>query len=101
MKWDQLLALVAEEPVFSSGLLLSGEVAEPQVRLQLSRWVKAGRLVQLRRGLYCLAPPWQKVAPHPFLRLQDPFRKRPGRRRRERGKAVSYQQVTGQKPPGA
>jgi len=67
MNWDQLLALVAQEPVFSSGLLLSGEVADHQVRLQLSRWVKAGRLVQLRRGLYCLAPPWQKVEPHPFL----------------------------------
>ena len=37
------------------------------IRLQLSRWVKAGRLLQLRRGLYALAPAWRKVEPHPFL----------------------------------
>ena len=67
MQWDDLLALVGREPVFSSAFLLAGEVTPGQVRLQLSRWVKAGRLVQLRRGLYALAPAWRKVEPHPFL----------------------------------
>ena len=67
MKWEALLALVAGEPVFSSALLLAGEVSTAQVRLQLSRWVKAGRLLQLRRGFYALAPTWRKVEPHPFL----------------------------------
>jgi predicted transcriptional regulator of viral defense system len=67
MKWKSLLALVADEAVFSSGLLLSGTESLRQVRLQLSRWVKAGRLLQLRRGLYALAPPWRNVEPHPFL----------------------------------
>jgi len=67
MNFEALVALVADEPVFSSSLLLSG-MADPQrLRLQLSRWVKAGRLHQLRRGLYALAPPWRKVEPHPFL----------------------------------
>jgi predicted transcriptional regulator of viral defense system len=37
------------------------------VRRQISRWVKVGRLHQLRRGLYALAPPYQKIVPHPFL----------------------------------
>ncbi len=37
------------------------------VRRQLSRWVAAGRLYRLRRGLYALAPPYRKVRPHPFL----------------------------------
>ena len=67
MKWQSLLELVADEPVFSSALLLSGNVSAQQVRLQLSRWVKDGRLIQLRRGLYTLAPVWRKVEPHPFL----------------------------------
>ena len=67
MEWETLLRIVGDEPVFSSGLLLSGDSSERQVRLQLTRWVKAGRLFQLRRGLYALAPPWRKVAPHPFL----------------------------------
>jgi len=67
MKWSELVALVADEPVFASSLLRSGSDNVGAVRLQLSRWVKAGRLYQLRRGLYALAPPWRKIEPHPFL----------------------------------
>lgn len=67
MKWESLLEIIGDEAVFPSALLLSGKVSAAQVRLQLSRWVKAGRLIQLRRGLYALAPAWRKVEPHPFL----------------------------------
>jgi hypothetical protein len=62
-----LLRIVADEPVFASGLLLAGDVSAAEVRLQLARWVRSGRLIQLRRGLYTLSEPWRKVAPHPFL----------------------------------
>lgn len=67
MKWESLLALVGREPVFSSALLLAGKVSAHQVRLQLCRWVKAGRLLRLRRGLYALAPAWRRAEPHPFV----------------------------------
>lgn len=67
MNFSELLSLVVAEPIFSSSLLLSGKMDERQVRLQLSRWVKSGRLVQIRRGLYTLGIPWRKVEPHPFL----------------------------------
>ena len=67
MKFQDLVAIVADEPVFDTGLLLAGPVAPAQVRRQLSRWVRAGRVLQLRRGLYALAPPWRKRVPHPFL----------------------------------
>ena len=67
MKWESLLNLVAAEPVFPSGLLLAGGESAARVRLQLSRWQKTGRLLQLRRGLYALAPPWRRGEPHPFL----------------------------------
>ncbi len=67
MKWETLLTLVADEAIFSSALLLSGNESVRQVRLQLSRWVKAGRLLQLRRGGYALGPTFRKVEPHPFL----------------------------------
>lgn len=67
MKWEALLAIVGNEAVFSSSLLLAGKVSVAQVRLQLSRWVQTGRLLQLRRGVYALAPAWRKVEPHPFL----------------------------------
>lgn len=67
MKFEELLGLVGEEPLFETGLLLAGNVDPAGVRRQLSRWVGSGRLLQLRRGLYALAPPFQKVRPHPFL----------------------------------
>lgn len=67
MEFSHLLEIVGDEPVFETGLLLAGEVDPANVRRQLSRWVKTGRLYQLRRGLYALAPPFQKVKPHPFL----------------------------------
>ncbi len=67
MEFERLLELIGDEPVFETALLLAGQVNPDIVRLQLSRWTKGGRLYQLRRGLYALAPPYQKVKPHPFL----------------------------------
>ena len=67
MKFAELLTIVGNEPVFTSALLLAGRTPEADVRLQMSRWVTAGKLLQLRRGLYALAPAWRKVEPHPFL----------------------------------
>ena len=67
MEFSQLLQIVADEPVFETGLLLAGQAQANDVRRQLSRWTAAGRLYQLRRGLYTLAPPFQKIKPHPFV----------------------------------
>jgi hypothetical protein len=67
MEFAQLLEIIRDEPVFESGLLLSGDVNPREIRRQLSRWRQSGKIYQLRRGLYCLAPPFQKVNPHPFL----------------------------------
>jgi predicted transcriptional regulator of viral defense system len=67
MEYRKLLQIVGDEPVFETGLLLAGPVSPADVRRQLSRWTASGRLFQLRRGLYVLAPPYQKVRPHPFL----------------------------------
>ena len=67
MEFTHLIEIVGNEPVFETGLLLAGSVDPADVRRQLSRWTKAGRIYQLRRGLYALAPPFQKVKPHPFL----------------------------------
>jgi len=67
MKFADLLAIVGREPVFETGLLLAGDAALEDVHRQLSRWTSGGRIVQLRRGVYTLAPPYQPVEPHPFL----------------------------------
>lgn len=67
MEFTHLVEIVGEEPVFETGLLLAGDVNPHDVHRQLSRWTRAGWLYQLRRGLYALAPPFQKVKPHPFV----------------------------------
>ena len=67
MQFASLLAAVGDEPLFETGFLLAGDVDPADVRRQLSRWVASGQIVQLRRGLYALAPPHRKTEPHPFL----------------------------------
>jgi predicted transcriptional regulator of viral defense system len=67
MEFQELLRIVGDEPLFETGLLLAGDVNPDNVRRQLFRWTAAGKLYQLRRGLYALAPPYQKKRPHPFL----------------------------------
>jgi predicted transcriptional regulator of viral defense system len=75
MEFEKLLKIVGDEPVFESSFLLAGDVRPEYIRLQLDRWIKAGKIHQLRRGIYLLAAPYQKKKPHPFLvanRLQKP-----------------------------
>ena len=67
MEFERLLELVGDEPVFETALLLAGNVNPDSVRLQLTRWTNSGRVYQLRRSLYAVAPPYQKVKPNPFL----------------------------------
>jgi predicted transcriptional regulator of viral defense system len=67
MEFYDLLEIVQEEPVFDTGLLLTGNADPREIHRQLSRWKQSGKIYQLRRGLYSLAPPYQKVHPHPFL----------------------------------
>ena len=67
MKFENLVEWVGAEPVFETGLLLAGNIDPMEVRKQLSRWTAGGKIYQLRRGLYALAAPYQKVKTHPFL----------------------------------
>ncbi len=74
MKLESLIKIVADEPVFSSSLLMAGEQSRANIQLQLARWGKAGKIIQIRRGLYVLASPYRKVQAHPFL-LANSIRK--------------------------
>ena len=67
MKFNELLNLVDSEPLFETGLLLAGQKNPGYIRRQLSGWVRAGKLYQLRRGLYAVAPPFRQRTPHPFV----------------------------------
>ena len=67
MRWEELLKIVGEEPVFHSSVLAASGVNPIDLGRQLSRWVKSGKLIQLRRRLYVLSKQYQKTNPHPFL----------------------------------
>lgn len=67
MKYDELLEVVGTEPLFETGLLMAGAADPPALQRQLSRWVRAGRLVKLRRGLYAVASPHRTTTPDPFV----------------------------------
>jgi len=80
---NELAELVQDEPVFTSSLLKVARIKTSQIELQLVRWVKSGRLLKLRRGLYVLGKPYRKIEPHPFLIAN----------RLQRGSYVSFQSV--------
>jgi len=67
MKFKSLLALVPVFGLFRTGDILAGEGNPAAVRRQLDRWVKSGKIIQLRREVYQLAPPYLQSPPHPFL----------------------------------
>lgn len=67
MKWSDLLTILGREPVFAAPLLRAGDVSRKQLSVQLSRWVRSGRLLQLRRGVYAIARPYRQTEPHAFL----------------------------------
>ena len=54
-------------PVFESGHLYAGADNPQQAQRQLTDWVRAGKVIQLRRGLYTLAQPHQSEHPHSYV----------------------------------
>ena len=67
MNFRELVEIVGALPVFETGLLVAGSEDAEGIRGQLARWTRSGRVLQLRRGRYTLAPPWRQCQPHPFL----------------------------------
>jgi len=65
MKFEDLLNKVADLPCFTTRFLAAGKNLA-QIRLQLSRWVKNGKLIRLHKGLYALAEPYRKIKPQLF-----------------------------------
>lgn len=54
-------------PLFESEHLFAGAENPQQVQRQLADWVRVGKVVQLRRGLYTLAQPHQSEHPHSYV----------------------------------
>lgn len=68
MKWDSLIRLVADLPLFDLVTVVQMSAEDrSQVRVQLHRWSRAGKVIPLRRGLYALADPYRKARLSPLL----------------------------------
>ena len=66
MRFEDLLAVAPPNGVFRTGQILAGQTSPAQVRRQLDRWVKSGRVIRLRRGVYLLSDLHSKTSAHPF-----------------------------------
>lgn len=66
MKLEEFLEKVGKLPVIQTELLLAGIPDQRSLKVQISRWQKAGNLIQLRRGIYVLAEPYRRVEVYEF-----------------------------------
>ena len=66
MKWHELISLVRDIRVFSVSVLLAGQDSPANIRRQIDRWVKSGKLIMLRRGIYRVVAPDVHGRLHPF-----------------------------------
>ena len=61
MKWEEFVELAGKLPVIDTELFFVGVSDPNSIKVQISRWQKQGKIIQLKRGLYVLAPPYKKV----------------------------------------
>jgi len=68
MRLEEFIQKVENLPVIDTEMLLAGSSDPVKAKVQISRWVKSGKLVQLKRGMYLLAPVYRKLEPfEPFI----------------------------------
>ena len=61
MKFKDILHHFGYQPWFDYEMAwLASDETEECVHTELYRWRKAGKLIELRRGLFCIAPPWSR-----------------------------------------
>jgi hypothetical protein len=75
MRLDELLRLVPDAPWFDLPMLLqvSGEKREG-LRVQLSRWMRDGKVIGLRRGVYTLGDRYRRTTVVPAALANDLYR---------------------------
>ena len=68
MKWNEFLDKFAALPVIDTDILAGGTSDASSLKVQLSRLVKAKKLIQAKRGIYLLAEKYRKSAVYePYL----------------------------------
>ena len=62
MNYDSLVAMVGRMECFDLPLLVQGfDDGRESIRVQLSRWMKQGKVIGLRRGVYTLPEAYRRV----------------------------------------
>lgn len=61
MKFEKFIKIAEYLPVIDTEILLAGISDPNSIKVQISRWKKAGKLIQLKRGLYLFSKPYRKV----------------------------------------
>lgn len=61
MKFEEFIKLLGNMPVIDTENLLAGVAAPEAMKVQISRWEKADKIIQLKRGIYLLAEPYRKT----------------------------------------
>jgi predicted transcriptional regulator of viral defense system len=61
MKFDEFIKIVEDLPIIEIKVLKMKTMHLNILRVQISRWQKSGKLLQLKRGIYVLAPRYRKV----------------------------------------
>jgi len=63
MKFQELVERVGDRPCFLVQDLMVEPEQRQNLRIQLGRWCKSGKITKVRRGIYSLNAPWRKGAP--------------------------------------
>ncbi len=66
MKLEEFVKKVGNLPVIDTEILLAGVSNPGPFKVQISRWEKAGKLIQLKRGIYLLFETYRKVEANGF-----------------------------------
>lgn len=61
MKFGDFIKIIKDFPVIETELLLAGIPNSDPLKVQISRWEKTGKLIQLKRGIYLLADTYRKI----------------------------------------
>lgn len=65
MNFDSLVASFSDQPIVESSSIITLAGDARAARVQISRWVASGRLIQLKRGYYLLSKAYRKREPDP------------------------------------
>ncbi len=66
MKFEDFMKKIGDLPVIDTESLLAGITDSKPFKVQISRWQKGGKLIQIKRGIYLLNAPYRQIEPSGF-----------------------------------